>query len=180
MVNLAKNVPINSASKWRLPSSPFEDLAIIRSTATSVGDAMRDLDSRDIIKADFILVFGDLVSNAALQPALAKHRARREKDKNAIMTMLLRGIDPGHRVRSRGRQPIFVVDPEHDRCLHYEELGPRSGNGHSMHTDSDVLKNRDFIDIRADLVDCNIDICTPDVLGLWSDNFDYTTLRRSS
>ena len=170
---------MNSASKWKLPSSPFDNLVIIRSAATSVGDALRDLDSRDIITGDFILVFGDLVSNVALQPALAKHRARREKDKNAIMTMVLRGVDPGHRAASSGRQPVFVVDPEHDRCLHYEELGRRSGNSQSIHTDPELLKDHEAIDIRADLIDCNIDICTPDVLGLWSDNFDYTTLRHS-
>lgn len=169
----------DSASKWRLPTSPFENLAIIKSTATSVGDAMRDLDSRDVIVSDFILVFGDLVSNVVLEPVLAKHRARREKDKNAIMTMVLREVETGHRLRSRGRLPTFVLDRSRNRCLHYEESGPRGGKGHSLLVDADNITGYDALEIRADLIDCNVDICTPDVLSLWSDNFDYTTLRRS-
>ena len=43
--------------------------------------------------------------------------------------------------------------------------------------DSDTLSSAE-IDIRQDLVDCRIDICTPDVLGLWSDNFDNQSLRQ--
>lgn len=140
---------------------------------------MRDLDSRDLIAGDFIFVSGDVVSNIAIEPALTKHRARREKDKNAILTMVLREVDKGHRIKSKGRQPTFVVDPDRDRCLHYEEAGFRSGDGHCIDIDPEILTSHDSVDIRTDLVDCHIDICTPDILGLWSDNFDYTTLRRS-
>lgn len=53
-----------------------------------MGEALRALDQKDIIKGDFILVSGDTVANVDLGPALAAHRARREKDKNAIMTMV--------------------------------------------------------------------------------------------
>jgi len=140
---------------------------------------MRDLDSRDLIAGDFIFVSGDVVSNIAIEPALTKHRTRREKDKNAILTMVLREVGKGHRIKSRGRQPMFVIDPDRDRCLHYEEAGFRSGNGHCIDIDPEILTSHDTVDIRTDLVDCYIDICTPDILGLWSDNFDYTTLRRS-
>lgn len=140
---------------------------------------MRDLDSRDLIAGDFVFVFGDLVSNFAIEPALAKHRARREEDKNAILTMVLREVDNGHKLKSRGRQPTFVIDPDTDRCLQYEELGTGSADRHHINIDSEILTSHDTVEIRADLVDCNIDICAPDILGLWSDNFDYTTLRRS-
>jgi translation initiation factor eIF-2B subunit epsilon len=56
-----------------------------------MGDALRHIDQKDVIKSDFILVYGDVVSNMDLGPALAAHRARRDKDKNAIMTMVGRG-----------------------------------------------------------------------------------------
>jgi len=140
---------------------------------------MRDLDSRDLIAGDFLFVSGDVVSNIAIEPALTKHRARREQDKNAILTMVLRQVDKGHRTKSRGRQPMFVIDPDRDRCLHYEEFGFRGGDGHCIDIDPETLTSHDTVDIRTDLVDCHVDICTPDILGLWSDNIDYTTLRRS-
>jgi NDP-sugar pyrophosphorylase family protein len=81
------------ASKWHpvtSPASPFNTLEIVKTTARSVGDALRDLDARDLITGDFLLVHGDLVSNLPIDAALAAHRARRIADKNAIMTMILR------------------------------------------------------------------------------------------
>ena len=140
---------------------------------------MRDLDGRDLITRDFLLVSGDVVSNIALEPILNKHRVRREVDKNAIMTMVLREIGLDHRMKSKGRKPIFVIDRKTERCLYYEEIGPRSVSSHYVSIDSDILKVHSELEIRGDLVDCFIDICTPDVLGLWSDNFDYRSLRRS-
>jgi translation initiation factor eIF-2B subunit epsilon len=34
------------------------------------------------------------------------------------------------------------------------------------------------MEIRTDLIDCGIDICTPDVLALWAESFDYEVPRR--
>ncbi|MCJ1351693.1 MAG: hypothetical protein MMC33_001677 [Icmadophila ericetorum] len=169
---------INS-SKWKLSSSPFRSLTLLRSVATSVGDAMRDLDKRDLITGDFLLVSGDVVSNLPIEVALAKHRSRREKDKNAIMTMVLREAGVEHRTKSRGRRPVFVIDPIKERCLQYEEMGRHRLHGEYVEIDPDILGSHGEIEIREDLIDCYIDICTPDVLGLWSDNFDYQSVRKS-
>ncbi|SLM37016.1 translation initiation factor eif-2b epsilon [Lasallia pustulata] len=168
-----------SASKWKLSSSPFRTLTLLKSTATSVGDAMRDLDNRDLITGDFLLVSGDVISNLPIEPALARHRARRGKDKNAIMTMVLREAGVEHRTKSRGRRPVFVIDPAKERCLHYEEMSRRQEAGRYVNIDPELLSTHEEIEIREDLIDCYIDICTPDVLGLWSDNFDYQSLRKS-
>src|ERR1700712_2944771 len=75
-------------SKWApgTPSSPFHTLEIVKTTARSVGDTLRDLDKRDMITGDFLLVHGDLVSNLPIDAALAGHRARRIADRNEIMT----------------------------------------------------------------------------------------------
>lgn len=140
---------------------------------------MRDLDGRDLITRDFLLISGDVISNIALEPILNRHRSRREADKNAIMTMVLREIGPNDRLRSKRRKPVFVVDPKTERCLHYEDTGSSSGNGQCVSIDPIVLKEHRELEVRGDLVDCYIDICTPDVLGLWNDNFDYSNLRRS-
>lgn len=140
---------------------------------------MRDLDNRDLIVGDFLLVSGDVVSNLSLEPALAKHRARREKDKNAIMTMILREAGVQHRTKSTGRQPIFVINPGAERCIHYEEMGHGGENGKYVVLAPELLKSNGELEVREDLIDCSIDICSLDVLGLWSDNFDYQSLRKS-
>lgn len=164
-------------SKWDAQSSPFSKLELIQSTSHSIGDAMRDLDSRSLLKGDFLLVYGDVVSNLPLESALAAHRARRVKDKNAIMTMVLREAGANHRTKARGTSPIFVIDPTKDRCLHFEQM-PNRDQTHFLSIDPELLSTSQELEIRQDLIDCGIDICTPDVLALWSDNFDFQAPRK--
>ncbi|KAI9676897.1 MAG: hypothetical protein M1817_006736 [Caeruleum heppii] len=164
------------ASKWCLASSPFSRLEIIKSTSRSVGDAMRDLDSRDAITGDFIIVSGDVVSNLPLEAALTAHRERRAADKNAIMTMILREAGPYHRTKARRTTPVFTLDPTKNRCLHYEEMSLKQSSRY-VNIDPGLLPDHSEIDIRTDLIDCRIDICTPDVLALWTDSFDYEAPR---
>lgn len=163
------------ASKWRLKSSPFKKFTFLKSAATSVGDVMRDLDQKDLVIGDFLVVSGDVISNFPIAEAMAKHKARRQKDKNAIMTMLLREMGPRQRSREQSVIPTFVIDPTKDRCLHYEESRP--GQTASLAIDPDILLEAE-LEIRQDLIDCRIDICTPEMLSLWSDNFDNQSPRR--
>lgn len=139
---------------------------------------MRDLDKRALMTGDFLLVSGDVVSNISLQPALARHRARREKDKNAIMTMVLREAGAHHRTKSSGRRPLFVIDPDAERCVHYEEMGRQKHKSRNLQIDPQLLTTHSQLEVRNDLIDCYIDICTPDALSLWSDNFDYQSVRQ--
>jgi translation initiation factor eIF-2B subunit epsilon len=170
-----------NASKWNpsaSPASPFSTLEILRSPARSVGDALRDIDNRGLITGDFLLVNGDLVSNLPIDAALAAHRERRIADKNAIMTMILREGGLGaHRTKAHGITPVFVVDPIKNRCLHYEEISPLKANKY-INIDPELLSEHSEIEVREDLIDCGIDICTPDVLALWSESFDYEVPRR--
>ncbi|KAI9787601.1 MAG: hypothetical protein M1839_000132 [Geoglossum umbratile] len=162
-------------SKWTLPSSPFKSLDIIKSASCSVGDAMRDLDSRHLITGDFIVVSADVVSNLPLEGALAKHRARREADKNAIMTMILRETDSTPQTQPRRSAPSFVIDPTKDRCLHYQDSQQYIDR---VDIDPDLMLSHPGVELRNDLIDCYIDICTPDVLALWTDSFDYESPRK--
>ena len=164
-------------SKWSAQSSPFSKLELIQSTSHSIGDAMRDLDSRSLLVGDFLLVYGDVVSNLPLEGALAAHRARRVKDKNAIMTMVLREAGTTHRTKACGTSPVFVIDTEKDRCLHFEQM-PNRDQSHFLSIDPELLSGHQELEIRQDLIDCGIDICTPDVLALWSDNFDFQAPRK--
>ncbi|KAL6246015.1 translation initiation factor eIF-2B epsilon subunit, GEF [Rhinocladiella similis] len=163
------------ASRWKSPRSPFDNITFLRCVASSVGDVMRDLDQKHLMAGDFICVSGDVVSNFPIEKALKQHRNRRERDKNAIMTMVLRETQPGTHDHAGGSVPTFVLDPTKDRCLHYEEA--RAGTQFTGHVDPEILKSPE-IDVRQDLIDCRIDICTPDVLSLWSDNFDNQAPRK--
>lgn len=167
-----------SASKWRGDTSPFRNFHFLRDeTATCVGDLMRNLDSKHIFdkSGDFLVVSGDVICDYPIEKALRKHRARRERNKDAIMTMLLRETPAGHEWQTNATRPTYVIDPLNDRCLHYEESTFRTA--HSAHIDADSLKAPE-LDIRQDLIDCRVDICAPDVLTLYSDNFDHQSPRK--
>ena len=162
-------------SKWTKDTAPFS-LEVIRSVAKSVGDAMRDLDHKELITGDFICVYGDVVANIPMESAIAAHRARREKDKKNIMTMVLREAGDYHRTKSQNIRPTFVIDPTTKRCVHYEQLRPQETP--RLDIGEEVLKDHLEVEVREDLIDCGIDICTPEVLAQYTDNFDWQLPRR--
>ncbi|UNI17417.1 translation initiation factor eIF-2B epsilon subunit, GEF [Purpureocillium takamizusanense] len=170
-------------SRWS-PSSrscPFSVVQFVRvSDARSVGDVLRDMDKRSLVDGDFILVHGDLVSNIILDRALAAHRKRREASAANIMTTVLRSGGPGeHRTKTNGITPIFVVDTKTQRLLHYDEMNPLQSD-HYLALDpaiADELSTE--FEVRSDLIDAQVDICTPEVLALWSESFDYELPRRN-
>lgn len=170
-------------SRWSTESRtcPFSVLQFVRvSDATSVGDVLRDMDKRSLVDGDFILVHGDLVSNIMLDGALAAHRKRREASGDNIMTMVLRsGGQEEHRTKTNGITPIFVVDTKSQQCLHYDEMNPLQSDRYMSLDPAVVDELSTEFEIRSDLIDAQIDICTPEVLALWSESFDYELPRRN-
>ncbi|ROW01776.1 hypothetical protein VPNG_07807 [Cytospora leucostoma] len=172
---------INRSPRWSpaSKSNPFSSLEFIRvSDASSVGDFLRDLDGRGLVSGDFILVHGDCVANIQLDAALAAHKARREANREAIMTVVLRsgGLD-AHRTKAKGITPIFAIESNTNRCLHYEEMHSLQGDHYA--TLDPAIFEHEAVEIRTDLIDPGIDICTPDVLALWSESFDYELPRKN-
>lgn len=170
-------------SRWSIASRtcPFSVLQFVRvSDARSVGDVLRDMDKRSLVDGDFILVHGDLVSNMILDGALAAHRKRRETSAANIMTMILRsGGHEEHRTKTNAITPTFVVDSKTKRCLHYDEMSPVSSDRYVSLDPTIVDELSTDFEIRSDLIDAQIDICTPEVLALWSESFDYELPRRN-
>ncbi|GAB0134602.1 hypothetical protein EsDP_00002967 [Epichloe bromicola] len=172
-----------SQSRWATASRscPFSVVQFVRvSNARSVGDVLRDLDARSLVDGDFLVVHGDLVSNFMLDGILAAHRKRREASAANIMTVVLRsGGVTDHRTKTNAITPIFAVDAKSQRLLQYDEMNPLQAE-HYLALDPaipDELSTE--FEIRADLIDAHIDICTPEVLALWSESFDYELPRRN-
>ncbi|CAK4034422.1 translation initiation factor eIF-2B subunit epsilon [Lecanosticta acicola] len=159
-----------SKSKWMSTTAPFS-LEIVRSDANSVGDCMRHLHTKDIIAGDFLCVYGDVVANISLEAAMRGHKTRVAKDKKAIMTMVLREAGENHRAKAKHVRPTFVLDESTGRCVHYEQLRP--GQNATLDIPGEVLREAVDLEVREDLIDCGIDICTPEVLAQYTDNFDW-------
>eukprot|EP01122_Echinamoeba_exundans_P012006 TRINITY_DN4936_c0_g1_i1.p1 TRINITY_DN4936_c0_g1~~TRINITY_DN4936_c0_g1_i1.p1 ORF type:complete len:917 (+),score=193.35 TRINITY_DN4936_c0_g1_i1:62-2752(+) len=71
----------------RLPDVKIK--CVVSKDSNSVGDALRAVYQMGILSDDFLLVYGDVISNAKLSKLVQEHALRRSKDKQAIMTLLL-------------------------------------------------------------------------------------------
>jgi translation initiation factor eIF-2B subunit epsilon len=69
-------------------------VTVVRDASISnVGDALRELDKRNLIQCDpFILMYGDVITNVDLSGAIAQHQQRHKKDSSAIMTILFHQV----------------------------------------------------------------------------------------
>ncbi|KAL4561526.1 hypothetical protein LXL04_033693 [Taraxacum kok-saghyz] len=115
---------------------------------------------RNMIKSDFILVSGDTVTNMMLTQALEEH-----KEKNAVMTMVIKQSTPC--------DTIMAIDPTTKQLLDYENKTD------SLKFDNSFLTLNPCYSLHNDKQDCYIDICSPQVLTLFTDiNVDYQHIRR--
>ncbi|KAF8902045.1 nucleotide-diphospho-sugar transferase [Gymnopilus junonius] len=165
-------------SKWSKPGSGMKIVPIMTAKETfSPGDAMRDIYTRGLVTSDFVLVMGDLVSNIRIDEVVRVHKERRKTNNNAIMTMVVKETGARHRTRPRGESSVFVLDPETSECLHYEHVQgyPRTK---VVNIPREILEAHPEVDIRNDLLDCSIDVCSVEVPSLFQDNFDYLDIRR--
>ncbi|KAF9082310.1 hypothetical protein BGX29_002227 [Mortierella sp. GBA35] len=160
-------------------SSNMKINTIVSQELMSVGDAMRELDAKQLIDTDFILVTGDVVSNMKLDQVLEEHRARRQADKSAIMTMVLKKASPQHRSRSVGDGSLFVLDQGSKECLHYQPVKAfkSTREDRRMTMNMEIFDKHPEIQIRNDLIDCQVDICSVEVPALFTENFDYQDIR---
>ncbi|KAH8833842.1 nucleotide-diphospho-sugar transferase [Flagelloscypha sp. PMI_526] len=164
-------------SKWSKPGSGMKIVPILTAKETfSPGDAMRDIYTRGLVTTDFVLVYGDLVSNIRIDEVVKVHKERRKENKDAIMTMVVKESGVDHRTRTRGESSVYVIDSDTSECLHYEPV-----RGHPATTTIEIprelLTKASELEIRNDLIDCSIDVCSVEVPSLFQDNFDYSDIR---
>ncbi|KAG1782724.1 nucleotide-diphospho-sugar transferase [Suillus placidus] len=165
-------------SKWSKPGAGLKIVPIVTAKETfTPGDAMRDIYTHGIITSDFVLVTGDLVSNIRIGDVVREHKERRKTDKDAIMTMVVKQSGVNHRTRSKGDSAVFVIDPETSKCLHYEAVTGYPPKKYAS-IPREILNEHPEVEIRNDLIDCSIDICSVEVPSLFQDNFDYGDVRR--
>ncbi|KAI1794494.1 nucleotide-diphospho-sugar transferase [Ganoderma leucocontextum] len=165
-------------SKWSKPSTGLKIVPIVTAKETfSPGDAMRDIYTHQIITSDFVLVTGDLVSNVRIDEVVRAHKERRRTNKDAIMTMVVKESGTIHRTRSRSESGVYILDPNTHECLHYEPVVGYPAKSH-VTIPREILAEHPEVEVRYDLIDCSIDVCSVEVPSLFQDNFDYGDIRR--
>lgn len=175
-----RNRNLNSTTTTGMKVTVIED-----PNCSNAGDALRELDRRDLIKSDpFILLQGgDIVTNVDIAPALELHKQRKAKDPSAMMTLLLKSVQQG---RSTGNQAsirstlddlivgIDMSKNDPNRIVLFDSHPRR----HSTKIPCSFFTSHSNVTVRTDLLDTGIDICSPDVLARFSDEFDYRHVRK--
>lgn len=138
---------------------------IVSDTLKNFGDALRELDSLNVIQSDFILVRGDVISNVNLQPILEEHKRRRATvDSKSILTILLRDLSIGHRTKSKDCSSLFIIDATSKRCLQWGDNSPHPKKPF-LEINKQRLLSAPEIEIHANVMECGINICSPEVLN---------------
>jgi hypothetical protein len=64
--------------------------------------------------------------------------------------------------RSAAESATFVLDSETQECLHYEPITKHPPTK-EIHVPREILESHPEVEIRNDLIDCSIDICSLEV-----------------
>lgn len=178
----------SSSSSHKESSMSMMQITVIRdATVTNDGDALRELDKRNVLQSDpFLLLHADAVLHTRhLGRLRAAHRARHAADPSAILTLVLQKQQQS--ISNTGTGSLVVgLDPAHDnRVLVYED-----------HSNYSTTRNKDTTATRIPcsflaghcptlelhahntLADTGLALCSPDVLARFSDEFDYRHVRR--
>ena len=163
------------ASHW---GETIKITTIKDSNCGNPGDALREIDKLGLIRSDpFICVSGDVISNVPIAAAIADHKVRKKADAANMMTILLKPT-------TTGSGPSVLRTGSEDLVV-----GLNEDTGQIILFEDDITKNKvdlpsSFFDshskiaVRTDLLDTGIDICSPDVLARFSDEFDYRDIRK--
>ncbi|XP_015592869.1 translation initiation factor eIF-2B subunit epsilon isoform X1 [Cephus cinctus] len=166
---------IESLKKY-VQSKNSDDISInliISDGCRSLGDALRDIDTKGAIRGDFILIRGDAFTNANLKNLLELHRVRIEKDKGAAMTLLLRDVGSTNIPSLIEESSLVVADGSNNKVLFYKKLAK---DEKKVKLELEWFLDHDKIEINTGLLDTHIYLCSPAVPPLFSDNFDFQTM----
>lgn len=145
----------------------------------STGDCLRDLDSKGLIRADFVIMDVGCCGNLPLAQLLEAHKLLKKTDKNAILTSIVRNIFTKN-LCEIGEFPIHVTDPTTGALLHYvagsvndgKEKSRDTKNKKSIEIPSNIFLERESVKINTNLCSTNLSIYSENVPGLYAELFD--------
>ncbi|XP_050534764.1 translation initiation factor eIF-2B subunit epsilon [Daktulosphaira vitifoliae] len=131
-------------------------------TCRSLGDVLRHIDACALIRNDFILLEGNVVGKLSLLPLVKNFKNLRDKDKGAVMTLIYQQVNVNN-------DQTLVLSSKTNRILFHNKKKTK------LYLPVELVLN-ESVDIRQDLLETNIAICSTAVPPLFADNFDFQTL----
>ena len=144
--------------------------------------AIRRAHQMNLLKSDpFILLSSDVISNIDLKPIIQKHKDRRKsKDqgqhKNTMTTVFIKSNQSINRLRPLDESLEIILDPNTKQILKYKNRSPDRKKTSIINPS--MFHNHLVLEHRYDLLDCHIDICSPEMVHQLLENYDYKDLRK--
>jgi len=115
-----------------------------------------------------------------LRKLIEEHKKNREANKDIIMTMITKKANPKHRSRDPAENIVYAIDPSTDTLLSYTHIHPQktTSKPQKIQLDISLMDKIKELQLRNDWIDTHIDICSPEVPPLFTENFDYQDMRR--
>ncbi|XP_018318488.1 translation initiation factor eIF-2B subunit epsilon [Agrilus planipennis] len=157
---------VKNCAPW---SRSMKVVIIMSETCRSFGDCLRDLDSRGLVRGNFILVEAGTIGSIDLKNYLQKHVNNCKNDKNAVATVLFENCGAGN-PSALSKNEITLGASAKNRILFYQNK--RSSK---IEIPLDIISGNKTVDIFHNIKDVHVMICTSSVLPLFSDNFDFQT-----
>ncbi|CAG9838374.1 unnamed protein product [Diabrotica balteata] len=145
---------------------------LVSESCQSFGDCLRDLDAKGLIRGDFVLLEPGTMSNVQLLPLLEKHSEIVKADKYTAMTVILQEAGIGH-IGRNSLEDILLATDIHNRVLFYKRHS--KSRERKLNFPVEMFLENPTIYLLHNLRDTRIAICSPSVLPLFSDNFDFQT-----
>ncbi|CAJ0606006.1 unnamed protein product [Cylicocyclus nassatus] len=140
----------------------FESLSLIRcKNSMSVGDALRELDTRGLLTSDFLLISNPATfTSSTLKAQIAAYRQRRSENKNNVMTVIYSDL-------KTPRNAVIGIEKSTKKLkIYHKKEDPTQLDIDKPHFVDDAV-------IRRDIVDSGIAICSLNISAQFSDNFDF-------
>ncbi|XP_055615600.1 translation initiation factor eIF-2B subunit epsilon [Toxorhynchites rutilus septentrionalis] len=136
-----------------------------------LGDALRDVDAKGLVRGDFILTGVDTVTNANFAAILEEHKRVQKSDKGAVMTVVFKEGAAHQRTEN---EVMIAMDRTTNRLLFHQRLKSQSKERNFTIPLETFLLNK-HVSLKHGLIDPQIAICSNAALPLFSDNFDFLT-----
>ena len=151
----------------------------------NMGDCLRKINSEKLITSDFVLVRGLTIANFNLEKAFDYHLAKKKEDPYVILTSVMKNYKNDKFIKTKYDENFLVVNKLNNQIMQYESLRDTKTitlneniklNLSKPKTANDIPQANKF-QIRTNLFDTFVDICSLDVLNHFSENFDYHSIR---
>lgn len=136
-----------------------------------MGDALRDVDAKGLVRGNFILAGVDTITNANLAALLEEHKRVLKMDKGTAMTVVFKEGVPHQRTEN---EVMIAMDKRTNRLLFHQRLKPLQKERNFTIPMEIFLQNKQ-VTLKHGLIDPQIAICSNAALPLFSDNFDFLT-----